>query len=76
MGDFNVTPDNPVLNPIKEKLKDAGMGFCENTPTFPSDNPKIKIDYIFVSSDIEVKHAEIPEKIASDHRVHTAEIKI
>lgn len=76
MGDFNVTPDNPGLKPIKERMKDASVGFCENTPTFPSDNPKIKIDYIFVSKDIEVISAEIPNKIASDHRVHTAKIKL
>ena len=76
MGDFNVTPDNPVLNPIREKLKDAAEGFCESSPTFPSDKPTIKIDYIFVSPDITVEYAEIPEKIASDHRVHTATIKI
>lgn len=76
MGDFNVTPDNPILNPIKEVMKDASFGYCESTPTFPSDKPKIKIDYIFVSPDIEVISAEIPEIIASDHRAHTSEIKI
>lgn len=75
MGDFNVTPENPVLNPIKEVMRDAAYGFCQSTPTFPSDNPRIKIDYIFVSPDITVEHAEIPEIIASDHRIHIAEIK-
>ena len=74
MGDFNVTPDNPVLNPIKEKMKDASVGFCENTPTWPSDKPEIKIDYIFVSNDLKVEGACIPEIIASDHRVHFAKI--
>ncbi len=76
MGDFNVTPDNQVLNPIKERMKDASVGFCQSSPTFPSDKPEIKIDYIFVSKDIDVKFAEIPEKIASDHRVHTAVIDL
>ncbi len=76
MGDFNVTPDNPVLLPIREKMKDTSIGYCEGVPTFPSDKPEIKIDYIFVSPDIEVVSAEIPEIIASDHRVHTAEIKL
>ena len=75
MGDFNVTPDNEVLNPIKEKMLDASVGFCQNTPTFPSDKPRIKIDYIFVSPDITVEYAQIPEIIASDHRTHIAVIK-
>ena len=75
MGDFNVTPDNEVLNPIKAVMKDAAQGFCQSTPTFPSDNPRIKIDYIFVSPDITVEYAEIPEIIASDHRTHIAVIK-
>lgn len=75
MGDFNVTPDKDVLDPIRVKMKDASVGFCENTPSWPSDKPEVKIDYIFVSPDITVEYAEIPNVIASDHRVHTAEIK-
>ena len=74
MGDFNITPDNPLLAPIKERMRDTSIGFCENKPSFPSDKPKIKIDYIFVSPDIEVVSADIPEIIASDHRPHIAEI--
>lgn len=75
MGDFNVAPDNPVLDPIKEKMKDASTGFCQSTPTWPSDKPQIKIDYIFVTPDLKVEYAEIPNRIASDHRVHIAIIK-
>ena len=76
MGDFNVTPDNELLAPIKAKMKDTSTGFCENKLSFPSDNPRIKIDYIFVSPDIEVVNADIPKIIASDHRPHIAEVKI
>lgn len=74
MGDFNVEPSNEILNPIKDKMKDTSLGFCENKLSFPSDNPRMKIDYIFVSPDIEVVSADIPEIIASDHRPHIAEI--
>lgn len=76
MGDFNVEPNNELLIPIKERLIDTSLGFCENKPSFPSDKPNIKIDYIFVSPDIAVKAADIPEIIASDHRPHTAEISM
>ena len=74
MGDFNVEPNNPILDPIRNLMKDTSDGFCQGKPSFPSDNPRIKIDYIFVSKDIEVVKADIPEIIASDHRPHTAEI--
>ena len=75
MGDFNIKPDNELLIPIKEKMKDTAVCFCEDKLSFPSDNPKIKIDYIFVSPDIEVISADIPEIISSDHRPHIAKIK-
>jgi len=75
MGDFNVRPDNPLLDPIRAKMKDAaelieGEGF-----SFPSDSPTRKIDYIFVSPDVEMIAADIPAIVASDHRPHTLEVK-
>lgn len=74
MGDFNLRPDNPLLDPIREKMKDAaelieGEGF-----SFPSDSPTRKIDYIFVSPDVEMIAADIPAIVASDHRPHTLEV--
>ena len=76
MGDFNVEPNNELLTPIREKMKDTSLGFCENKKSFPSDNPRIKIDYIFVSNDIEVVSADILDIIASDHRPHIAEVNV
>ena len=76
MGDFNVTPENRVLNPIKKRMKDAADLIGATAFTYPSDNPDIKIDYIFTSPDIEIINADIPEIIASDHRPHTATINI
>lgn len=74
MGDFNVEPSNELLAPIRAKMKDTSRGFCENKYSWPSDKPRIKIDYIFVSPDIEVKYADILDVIASDHKPHIAEI--
>ena len=76
MGDFNVEPNNELLTPIREKMKDTSLGFCENKKSFPSDNPRIKIDYIFVSNDIEVVSSDIADIIASDHRPHIAELNV
>lgn len=75
MGDFNVTPDNSILDPLREKMVDASSLFKEEKMSFPSDNPTRKIDYIFVSPDLELVDADIPAVVASDHRPHTAEIK-
>ena len=75
MGDFNVTPDNNVLLPIRERMVDTAKYFGKEKFSFPSDEPKQKIDYIFVSPDIEIVRADIPAIVASDHRPHTAEIK-
>ena len=75
MGDFNIRPDNEILQPIREIMKDTADCFKSNLLSFPSDNPYAKIDYIFVTPDIEVVAADIPPIIASDHRPHTAEVK-
>lgn len=75
MGDFNVTPDDLIIAPIKSKMKDTAELFTEPKLSWPSDKPEKKIDYIFVSPDIEVLSADIPEIVASDHRPHIAEIK-
>lgn len=74
MGDFNVLPDDPVLAPIRARMKDTADCFASPLLSFPSDAPNQKIDYIFVSPDIEVISADIPAIVASDHRPHTAEI--
>ena len=76
MGDFNLEPSSPILSPLFERLNDTATGFCENTPSFPSDAPRIKIDYILSSKDIAVSFAQIPEVISSDHRPHIAIIEL
>ncbi len=72
MGDFNLTPDSPILAPIFEKMQDAAKCIEGEAHTYPSDNPSIKIDYIFATKDIKIESTEIPAIIASDHRPHTA----
>ena len=76
MGDFNVTPENDVLNPIRAFMKDTADTFNRPLLSFPSDNPDRKIDYIFVTQDIDVLNADIPEIVASDHRPHVATLNI
>lgn len=75
MGDFNMEPDNPILNPIMQRLYDTAQHFASPKLSFPSDTPIVKIDYIFVSKDIKVQYADIPEIVSSDHRPHIATIE-
>lgn len=74
MGDFNITPDNALLDKIREKMVDTLHG--TDLKSWPSDEPRLKIDYIFTTPDIKVIRADIPPIVASDHRPHIAEIQL
>ena len=76
MGDFNMQHDNPILDPIMQKLYDTANKFSSPKLSFPSDVPTVKIDYIFTSKDLVVSSADIPEIVSSDHRSHIAIIEI
>ena len=71
MGDFNCTPESAELKPLFEKYN------CSDTETltFPSDSPRIKIDYIFTSKDIEVIDRGTTSDVVSDHLGQWIEIK-
>lgn len=73
MGDFNMEVNSPILTPINELLKNT---LVDDSLSYPSINPTKKIDYIYVSSNIEVLDAQIPNLVASDHLPHIATIKI
>lgn len=75
MGDFNVTPENSLLTPIRERMYDTAELFNRELWSFPSDNPTIKIDYIFTSRDMKVRAADIPADIVSDHRPYVAVVE-
>ncbi len=76
MGDFNMQPDNEILTPIKQSLCDTAEKFDSPKLSFPSDTPRVKIDYIFVSSDLTAADADIPAIVSSDHRPHVATLNI
>ncbi len=76
MGDLNMTPDDPLLAPIYNRLADTAAVFSAPLLSFLSPNPERKIDYIFASRDIRVLSADIPAIVASDHRPHTAVLDI
>ena len=75
MGDFNVTPDSDILIPIKERMVDCASVSSEENLTFSSDKPYMKIDYIFVTPDVEIVDFSTIKTVASDHFPVRAEIK-
>jgi len=75
MGDLNMTPDDEILSPIFERMKDTAVAFPSPRFSYPSDRPTVKIDYIFASPDARILSADVPSVIASDHRPHLAQIE-
>lgn len=75
-GDFNTHPQDKVLAPIYERLKDVDeKSESKGIFTYPSYKPEIKIDYIFYR-DIECIQSEVIEKVFSDHYPIVADFKI
>ena len=75
MGDFNTLPDTPVLLPLRSRMKDAtDKDSTPNAFTFPSDHPRIKIDYIFYRGMKCIKTTTINE-IYADHLPILAEFE-
>ena len=76
MGDFNTTPEDKVLNPIRERMSDSDhMNPVKNHGTYPSDKPDVKIDYIFYR-DLKCTKTETIQEIYSDHLPIIAEFEI
>lgn len=76
MGDFNVRPDNEILNPIKNRMNDTADLIGIEPYTYPAHEPNRKIDYIFVSRDIKVNSFKAEDVVLSDHKAVTAELEI
>ena len=76
MGDFNVEPDNPVLECIYERLKSVAKEVGNTEFTFASYAPKERIDYIFVPKSTKINSFTVHDIKSSDHRPITAEIEV
>ncbi len=65
MGDLNMTPDDPLIGQIREKITDTHAPIPMMTcHTLKLDET---IDYIFVSEGIEADEAKAYYSVASDH---------
>jgi endonuclease/exonuclease/phosphatase family metal-dependent hydrolase len=66
-GDFNTFwgKDEIALFMAAAGLRNANVA---NLPSFPARIPRIELDFVLVSNEIEVTHFEIPDVRFSDHR--------
>jgi endonuclease/exonuclease/phosphatase family metal-dependent hydrolase len=78
-GDFNDTPDSRTHQKIAQKFTDsweaAGVG---NGFTIPAEQPRKRIDYIWLSKDppIEAFRIWVPQSVASDHLPVVGEFRL
>ena len=75
-GDLNDTPDSAAVQSLISQagLCDLAAVAGSAEPTFPSDNPSARIDYILASPEIAVQRAFVIESLASDHRAAGVEV--
>lgn len=78
MGDFNTQPDGSPLSVVaRAGLRDAwaaagsGPGY-----TMPSREPRVRIDYIFVTAEIDIRSVRVVPTDASDHCALVADIVV
>lgn len=76
LGDLNIIPSNFIIKELKESFHEVTIYFNNELATYPSNNPELKIDYIFVSKDINILNSETINCIISDHLPIVCEISI
>jgi len=76
LGDFNAQPADPEIGILRQAgLADAAAPI-ESPPgyTWPSDDPAVRIDYIWLSPDLQASGVRVVQTTASDHLPVVAEI--
>lgn len=71
MGDLNCPPNAEELRSLYGLLNDTAERSSDRLLSFPSDDPKEKIDYIFVSSEFKTENVYLRRTQASDHLPYT-----
>ena len=74
MGDFNATPESPVIKSIQKVLVDSDPSSTPTWSVYPEGcricNPQkldTCLDYIFTSIDLKTSSFKVEESKASDH---------
>lgn len=69
MGDLNAEPDRSEIVALRRAglVDTARVMYTNPPPTFKSDAPTRRIDYIWISGDLQVLDVFVPSSTASDH---------
>ena len=73
-GDFNATPWMPEYLAMTEVLTDLGSKGADESPTFPTPHPSLRIDYIYGRGPLAAKTYRAVNVPWSDHLPVVAEI--
>ena len=76
MGDLNMRPGDAKLAPLYEVMQDTGELLAPGSMSWPSNEPRAKIDYVFATKEFSVRAAEIPVIVASDHCPYVADLSL
>lgn len=74
LGDLNSQPESEELRVLLE----TGLRHAvpEDLPTYPSDVPRCRIDYILVTPDWRASDARVVQTLASDHLPLVADLEL
>lgn len=79
-GDLNEQPGGPTWDAFADRLDDAAVSYGDDTPTFSTDNPRRRIDAIWVDRRMTVERYTVLDtplvRRASDHFPLVAEVKL
>lgn len=67
LGDFNAEPGSAHLGAFEPQFRD-GLAAWRPVPTYPADHPRLQIDHVLVTDDLETSDLAVPDVTASDHR--------
>jgi endonuclease/exonuclease/phosphatase family metal-dependent hydrolase len=71
LGDLNAEPGAPELEPLEELLEHAVPG---GSPTWPAWGPRVQIDHVMVSEDLDVRDVAVTSAQVSDHLFVSVEV--
>lgn len=75
-GDFNIQPDHPKIQQLKEVFKDTADIREDACLTFPSHEPRSKIDYILTDENTKTIDLQIPQEVIADHLPMIATLEV